>query len=177
MLAMSELCIFCDAPLSNSALQLLMQGVAAHELVFPKRAAGSVLTRTEPDSALKRADIAFGQPDIANVMESERLRWIQLTSAGYTRYDTAHFRSWAEARGVIVTNSSGVFAEACAEHVFAFMLAQSRLLPQSLGAPLREWIPGVDQTERELRALAGSIGCYLGLRSDRGETFATAFSL
>ena len=35
MLAMSELCIFCDAPLSNSALQLLMQGVAAHELVFP----------------------------------------------------------------------------------------------------------------------------------------------
>ena len=32
MLAMSELCIFCDAPLSNSALQLLMQGVAPHEL-------------------------------------------------------------------------------------------------------------------------------------------------
>ena len=34
---------------------------------------------------------------------------------------------------MIVTNSSGVYAKACAEHVFAFMLAQARLLPQALG--------------------------------------------
>ena len=130
---MSALRIFCDASLSDSALQLLKRGVASHELVFPKRAAESVLGRTEPDSALRKADVAFGQPDIGEVMKAERLRWIQLTSAGYTRYDTPQFRSWAEARGVIVTNSSGVYAEACAEHVFAFMLAQSRLLPQGLG--------------------------------------------
>lgn len=162
MLAMSELCIFCDAPLSNSALQLLMQGVAAHELVFPKRAAGSVLTRTEPDSALKRADIAFGQPDIANVMESERLRWLQLTSAGYTRYDTAHFRSWAEARGVIVTNSSGVFAEDCAEHVFAFMLAQSRLLPQSLGLRYESGSPEWTKLRESCGPLQGQSAVILG---------------
>ena len=77
--------------------------------------------------------MAFGQPDVANVMETERLRWVQLTSAGYTRYDTPDFRSWAAAREVIVTNSSGVYAEACAEHVFAFMLAQARMLPQGVG--------------------------------------------
>ena len=130
---MSALHIFYDAPLSDSALQLLKEGVAPHELVFPRRASESVLGRTQPDPVLKTADVAFGQPDIANVMEAERLRLIQLTSAGYTRYDTPHFRSWAGARGVIVTNSSGVYAEACAEHVFAFMLAQSRLLPQGLG--------------------------------------------
>ena len=122
---MSALHIFCDAPLSDFALQLLRQGVASHELVSPPRA--------EPDRALRTADIAFGQPDIADVMESKRLRWIQLTSAGYTRYDTPDFRSWARSRGVIVTNSSGVYAEACAEHLFAFMLAQARLLPQTLG--------------------------------------------
>ena len=130
---MSALHIFCDAPLSDSALQLLKEGVAPHELVFPRRASQSVLGPTQPDPGLRTADVAFGQPDIANVMEAERLRWIQLTSAGYTRYDTPHFRSWAGARGVFVTNSSGVYAEACAEHVFAFMLAQSRLLPQGLG--------------------------------------------
>ena len=130
---MSALHIFCDAPLSDSALQLLRQGVGPHELVFPRRASGSVLAGTEHDPALRTADVAFGQPDVANVMESERLRWIQLTSAGYTRYDTPGFRSWARGRRIIVTNSSGVYAEACAEHVFAFMLAQARMLPQALG--------------------------------------------
>jgi phosphoglycerate dehydrogenase-like enzyme len=130
---MSALAIFCDAPLGDSALQLLKQGVASHELVFPQRAAGSVLASTEPDPVLRTADLAFGQPDVAQVMESERLRWIQLSSAGYTRYDTPDFRSWARERRVIITNSSGVYAEACAEHVFAFMLAQARMLPQALG--------------------------------------------
>jgi len=78
----------------------------------------------------KLLDYAIGgwSANFVSVLQSEKLRWVQLTSAGYTRYDTADFRSWAKARGVIVTNSSSVYAEACAEHVFAFMLAQARLL-------------------------------------------------
>lgn len=131
---MSGLRIFCDAPLSDSALQLLKQGTVSHELVFAQRAAESVLVHTEPDPALRTAEIAFGQPDVVSVMESNRLRWIQLTSAGYTRYDTPDFRSSAKSRGLLVTNSSGVYAEACAEHVFAFMLAQARKLPQGLAS-------------------------------------------
>ncbi|MGV3531251.1 MAG: NAD(P)-dependent oxidoreductase, partial [Chthoniobacteraceae bacterium] len=35
-------------------------------------------------------------------------------------------------RGAMVSNSSSVFAEPCAEHALAFMLAQARQLPQSL---------------------------------------------
>jgi len=141
---MPRLCIFCDAPLSDSALELLKEGTAPHELVFPRRAAESVLVRTEPDPALGTADIAFGQPDVTTVLKSDRLRWIHLTSAGYTRYDTPEFRSFAKSRGLRVTNSSAVYAEACAEHVFAFMLAQARRLPQGLqsrcasGSP--QWI-------------------------------------
>jgi phosphoglycerate dehydrogenase-like enzyme len=131
---MSGLRIFCDAPLSDRALQLLQEGAVSHELVFPRRAAESVLARTEPDPALGTADIAFGQPDVAGVMESGRLRWIQLTSAGFTRYDTPEFRSFAKSRGLLVTNSSEVYAEACAEHVFAFILAQARKLPQGLAS-------------------------------------------
>ena len=127
-----KLRIFSDAPLSASALEILKKGTASHELVFPRRAAESVLVRTEPDPALATADIAFGQPDAGSVLNSDRLRWVHLTSAGYTRYDTPEFRAFAESRRLLVTNSSIVYSEACAEHVFAFMLAQARGLPQGL---------------------------------------------
>jgi phosphoglycerate dehydrogenase-like enzyme len=66
------------------------------------------------------------------VLRSRRLRWIQLTSASYTRYDTDGFRAAAGARGLLITNSSTVFAESCAEHVLAFMLANARRLPLAL---------------------------------------------
>jgi phosphoglycerate dehydrogenase-like enzyme len=131
---MPTLRIFCDAPLSDSAERLLREGAASHDLVFPRRAAGSVLSRSEPDPALRTADIAFGQPDVASVVDSNSLRWIQLTSAGYARYDTSGFRSAAKSRALLVTNSSSVYAEACAEHVFAFMLAEARKLPQGLAS-------------------------------------------
>ena len=159
---MSALHIFCDAPLSDSALQLLKQGVVNHELIFPRRAAGSVLAPIEPDPALRTADVAFGQPDVANVMESERLRWVQLTSAGYTRYDTPDFRSWAAGRGVIVTNSSGVYAEACAEHVFAFMLAQARLLPQGVGVRCESGSPEWTKLREGSVLLQGQSAVILG---------------
>jgi phosphoglycerate dehydrogenase-like enzyme len=159
---MSPLCIFCDAPLSDSARQLLKQGVASHQLVFPQRAAGSVLAPSEGDPAVSAADVAFGQPEIATVMESERLRWLHLTSAGYTRYDTPHFRSWAQARGVIVTNSSDVYAEACAEHVFAFMLAQARLLPQGLGVRCENGSPVWTRLREGSALLRGQSAVILG---------------
>jgi phosphoglycerate dehydrogenase-like enzyme len=118
--------------MSASALQILKRGTVPHELIFPQRAAESVLVRTEPDPALTATDIAFGQPDVTGVFKADTLRWIHLTSAGYTRYDTPEFRSFAKLRGLVVSNSSTVYAEACAEHVFAFMLAQARKLPQGL---------------------------------------------
>ena len=159
---MSAFRIFCDAPLSDSALGFLKQGAAPHELVFSRRASQLVLARSEPDPGLRIADIAFGQPDIADVMESERLRWIQLTSAGYTRYDTPDFRSWARSRGVIVTNSSGVYAKACAEHVFAFMLAQARLLPQALGVRCESGSPQWMELRQGSVLLQGQSAVILG---------------
>jgi phosphoglycerate dehydrogenase-like enzyme len=84
------------------------------------------------DPAMEQADIVLGQPDAAGVSKSKRLRWLQITSAGFTRYDTPEFRAAAKARGLMVTNSSSVYAEACAEHAFAFMLAQARQLPAAL---------------------------------------------
>ncbi len=122
---MSTLNIFSDAQLDDTAVRLLRDGVAPHDLIFPQKPAASVLVKSDPDPAFGLAKIAFGQPDVASIEQSKNLRWVHLTSAGFTRYDTAEFRALAAERGLIVTNSSSVYAEACAEHAFAFMLARS----------------------------------------------------
>jgi phosphoglycerate dehydrogenase-like enzyme len=124
--------IFCDLAVDAETLLVLKRGVAPHEVVLPARPASSVLLKSEPDPALTEADIAFGQPDAAGVLRAGRLRWVQVSSAGYTRYDTAEFRRAAAERKLLVTNSSTVYAEPCAEHVLSFMLAQARKLPEGL---------------------------------------------
>jgi phosphoglycerate dehydrogenase-like enzyme len=129
---MPELQIFCDARFGGNALKLLQGGIGPNKLIFPKQAGVSVLSVAPTDPAINEADIALGQPDVKGVLNAKRLRWLHITSAGFTRYDTAEFREAAKARGLIVTNSSSVYAEACAEHVFAFMLAQARQLPLAL---------------------------------------------
>jgi len=126
--------IFSDLTAEPETLMLLKRGVAPHEILFPAKPAPTVLSKSESEPALAEADIAFGQPDAAGVLEAPRLRWLQISSAGYTRYDTPEFRIAAAQRQLIVTNSSSVYAEPCAEHVLAFMLAQARRLPEGLRA-------------------------------------------
>ncbi len=82
------------------------------------------------DPLLEQADIALGQPDPKQIMNLPRLRWVHLTSAGYTRYDRPEIKSALRARGAILTNSSSVYAEPCAQHVLAMMLGFARQLPQ-----------------------------------------------
>ncbi|MCE0498069.1 MAG: D-2-hydroxyacid dehydrogenase [Methylacidiphilales bacterium] len=146
---MPNLRIFCNAEFNDSVLKILRDGIAPHELVFPQRSGESILKVAPADPAIFQADIAFGQPDIESVLKAERLRWLQLTSAGFTRYDTPEFRAAVTARGLVVTNSSSVFAEACAEHVFSFMLAQARQLPMALSS---RWVGGWDRTSQMRRA-------------------------
>lgn len=131
---MKNLKIFCDTFLGEAPLKMLCEGVAPHELVFPAQMVNSPLAKSGPDPAFAEADIAFGQPDLANIYQSKRLKWAHISSAGFTRYDTAEFRAFVAKHDIAITNSTTVYAEACAEHVFAFMLAQARHLPESLQA-------------------------------------------
>src|SRR4051812_4030638 len=124
--------IFTDTSLPPAALELLRSGVAPHELIFSSRPTTSVLGQGTPDPALAEAEFAFGQPDAATVLASPKLQWVHLSSAGYTRYDTAEFRTAALQRGLVLTNSSSVYAEACALHALAYILAQARCLPRAL---------------------------------------------
>lgn len=108
---------------------------------------GSVLQAGQPDPALAEADIAYGQPDPAEVMKHARIRWVALSSAGYTRYDCDDFRAAMKARGTVVTNASLVYADPCAQQVLAGMLALARNLPAQLRNQdgVRAWRYGEDR--------------------------------
>jgi len=112
------LTIWTDLPLAGNerAAEMLTRGVADHTLV-------------RGEKALAGADVAFGHPDVPALMHAEKLRWVHISSAGYTPYDRPEVWAALKARGVAFTNSSSVFDEACAEHLLAMMLGLNRLLP------------------------------------------------
>lgn len=105
---------------------------AEQERRLRSAAEGHELILSGGASELARADVAFGQPPLAGVIASPRLRWVQVSSAGYASYDTPELRSAFAQRGAVLTKSSFVYASPCAEHVLAFMLAEARRLPQAL---------------------------------------------
>jgi phosphoglycerate dehydrogenase-like enzyme len=133
----TPLTIYCNAKFPDHAINQLKQGVGPHRLLlstgFPVSASGSAanLTAGTADPLLGEADIAFGQPDTEQVIQLSRLRWVHLTTAGYTRYDTDAMRTALRARNAALTNSSMVYDEPCAEHAMAMILAMARQLPQS----------------------------------------------
>ena len=80
----------------------------------------------------REAEILFGQPDPSALLRGGAVRWVQLTSAGYTRYDRDDLRAVLRTRDAALTNSSRVFDEACAQHLVAMLLALARELPRCL---------------------------------------------
>lgn len=143
--------IWCGVRLGDAEKALLLARTTGHEVVFAAPAELALLGPTGAKGFPSDADILFGQPDAAALLEITSLRWVHLSTAGYTRYDTAEFRAAASAQKLPVTNSSSVFAEPCAQQVLAYMLAHERALPESLadrsGTDTAEW--------RALRARCG----------------------
>lgn len=133
----------------GAAGELLAAATAGHRLIVSEKATAWALGEAETEPDLLEADIAFGQPGRALVEQASRLCWVQLSSAGYARFDDDSFRDHARARDLVVTNSSSVFDEPCAQHVLAFMLAQARRLPAALEAQRtdRAW-EGLHQRSR-----------------------------
>jgi len=129
-----SLTIWTNHGFRPEALALFQQGVASagYRLISSPKSSASVLAAGVADPMLAEADIAFGQPDVADAMRLTRLRWVALTTAGYTRYDRDDFRTTMQARGTPVTSASGVFADPCAQQMLAAMLALVRNLPAQL---------------------------------------------
>jgi phosphoglycerate dehydrogenase-like enzyme len=136
--------IFVDFATSPAVLEMLQTGTRGHQLVFPQKPVSSVLAKAERDPQFATVDIAFGQPDLQSIAEAPHLKWIHVSSSGITRYDHPAFRASVAERKIVVTNSAGVYANACAVQVLSFLLAQARNLPLALktrtpsGTP--EWL-------------------------------------
>src|ERR1700722_2239777 len=134
---MTPLTIWTNATFPPAAMDLVKQGTSAHNLIQSTKPAANILNAGEADPTLSQADIAFGQPDPQQVIDSPKIKWVHLTTAGYTRYDTPEFRSAMKTRNTAVTNSSSVFSEPCAQHLLAMIMAQARQIPQGIRS--RDW--------------------------------------
>jgi phosphoglycerate dehydrogenase-like enzyme len=124
----APLTIWTNALFGDAENRLFTEGTRRHKVVFAPDSTKFFLGSAAPDPALLTADIAFGQPDVAQCLANPRLRWIEVTTAGYTRYDTPEFLEAMRARGTAFCNVSEVFADSCAQHVLAMMLALGRQL-------------------------------------------------
>jgi phosphoglycerate dehydrogenase-like enzyme len=158
---MAQLTIWCNARLSEPATAMLSTGIDGHRLLMTAQRTGN-LTAAGPDPLLAQADVAFGQPDPGQVTELANLRWVHLSSAGYTRYDRPELFAALRTRGAVLTNSSHVFDEPCAQHLLAFMLAEARQIPASLAnqAGPRGW--NTWQIRPHCRLLGGQSAVFLG---------------
>jgi len=154
--------IFSDLSAPEATLALLKSGTLGHELLLSQMPGASVLEKAPTDPQLYLADIAFGQPDPESIARAKHLRWIQVSSSSITRYDTLEFRSLVAERSILVCNSASVYSEACADHTLAFMLAQSRSLPQSLATREPGGSPGWNRLRGNSLPLRGQSVLIVG---------------
>lgn len=135
--------------LPMQATEHLASHVLPHRLLVARETHTLNLVASPPDSLLADADIAFGQPDADQIRQLPNLKWIHLTTAGYTPYDRDDLRAELRSRDASLTTSSGVYDEPCAQHVLAMMLAFARQLPQSHATQIsdRSW-PAAERRQR-----------------------------
>jgi phosphoglycerate dehydrogenase-like enzyme len=163
--AVEPLTIFCNSQLPGPSAGLLHEGVAPHRLLLPAGPGVFPGKRGQPDPQLTLADVAFGQPDVDQVIAAPRLRWVHLNSAGYTSYDRDDLRQAFRQRGAALTKSSLVYDEPCAQQVLAFMCAHTRQLPGCYAeqAGARRW-PQLE-VRRRCRLLHGESAVIVGFGS------------
>jgi len=126
-----RLTIWCNNDFTaeqQSERDLLFRGVAPHQLRL------FLPGEIDAHPALQGAEIAFGAPPAQAVCASPALRWVQLNTAGYTSFDHPQIRETLSKHGTVVTNSSDVYAEPCAQHLLAMITGLARGLPLALEA-------------------------------------------
>lgn len=138
---MSTLTIWSNVHLPEPLAASLIERAAPHRVVWSGARKGSNLVAGEPEPECAAADIAFGQPHPADLLAADgRVRWAHLSSAGWTRYDRPELRGGLASRQATLTTSSAVYAEPCAQHALALILAHARQIPGAASAmAARQW--------------------------------------
>jgi phosphoglycerate dehydrogenase-like enzyme len=121
---------------------------------------GSVTVRATPtEDDVRDADAIVGWELPSHLLQAaNRLRWMHASGAGVERYDLVHIA----ARGVMLTNSSGISAPNMAEHVLGMMIGLTRCFPRLMRAQTqREWRG--EATHREVGELQGQTVLVVGI--------------
>jgi phosphoglycerate dehydrogenase-like enzyme len=132
----ATLTVWCNLPLPELSRVALVGGLGVHRLVQASEIPPFNQPLGRPDAGLLAADIVFGQPEAEQCVESKRLLWVQLSSAGHATFANTDVRAALVTRGIPVSTSSAVYDEPCAQHALGFMLAEARQFPHSLGDQL-----------------------------------------
>lgn len=134
--------IWCSRRFPASLRERFEGSVRPHRVVYAHDAAESNLKPNERDPRLvSECDVAYGQPHVDDCLQSTSLKWIQLSTAGYTKYDRDDLRAALKSRGAAMTTASGVYDEPCAQHALAMMMSLARQLPAAQDAQRgsRDW--------------------------------------
>lgn len=137
----------------------------AHKERLESIAPGCRFTYTDMPGAseelIAEADVILGCVNAERIHASQRLRLLQLSSAGADPY----VKKGVLAPGTVLTNSTGAYSKSVAEHGFASMLMLQKNLHLYRDAQLRrEWIdvPTVTSPADSVVAVIGlgDIGCH-----------------
>jgi phosphoglycerate dehydrogenase-like enzyme len=125
---------FAPTALPPDARDRLLQGLAGHDVSFADDGDWSNLQPTSSPHT-HAADVIYGQPAVDDLQRTDA-RFVQLTSAGYGRYDADALRQ----RGIALCTSSSVYAQPVAESALAMLLGALRRLPHTLAdQPHARW--------------------------------------
>ena len=135
-----NLTVWTNHDLGPAKLKWLQEQIAPHVLVVSDAAQVNNLSVGGNDQACIAADIAFGQPSVEDLLSPNSLKWIHITSAGFTRYDRTDLGETLRTRATPFTNSSSVYDDPCAQHAFAMLLCQNRrLLSSAMSHASHNW--------------------------------------
>lgn len=107
---------------------VLMPVEARHKEKLEAAGAGYHFSYSRPDQvtveAIRSANIILGQPQAEMIGASEKLEWLQLESAGADAY----IKPGVLNEKTILTNATGAYSKAVAEHAFALTLMLQKKL-------------------------------------------------
>lgn len=128
---------------------------------------GMILEEAPAADDLAAADGVIGWRLEPEMLEAApRLRWLHVGGAGVERYDLGAIA----ARGIVMTNASGVSAPNMAEHALGMMIALTRRFPTLMRAQAaRRWRD--TDTHREVGELLGQTVLVVGV-GDIGQEVA-----
>ncbi len=131
--------------------------------------------RDEIEAMLNRIEVAVGWFPADLLPQASSLRWYQQWSAG-ADWLLRHPR--AAQADFVLTSTSGIHAIQITEHIFAFLTAFARELPQAMRAQSQRWWMPTDQHQR-LFELAGKTMLLIGVGAigERTARVAAAFDM